>query len=119
MRTLIHKLKYQDRHETISLFALWLEQAGQEFIPKTDLIIPIPLHSSRLWTRRFNQSTLIAKRLGQRTGLPVATTLLKRAKKTHSQVGLSAKERKTNMSGAFAISEEKKHLLEKIGIAHA
>ncbi len=112
MRSLIHKLKYQDRHETISLFALWLRTTGSSLIQQADTIIPIPLHRTRLWQRRFNQSTLIARRLGEITEKKVDAGLLIRNRKTRSQVGLSAKQRKSNMNGAFSLSGSDNHGLQ-------
>lgn len=103
MRELIHKLKYQDRHELTTLMARWLNQTGTELISQSELIIPIPLHPWRLWQRRFNQATLLAKKLAIQTGLPVDLQSLQRPKKTKTQVGLSQKQRKSNLEGAFKI----------------
>ncbi len=108
MRSLIHKLKYQDRHELTTLLATWLFHAGRPLIEKSDLIIPIPLHAHRLWQRRFNQSALLAKRLGQLTQHRVSYNTLKRRKKTRSQVGLTMKERKENLRNAFVVNHEHK-----------
>jgi len=106
MRTLIHKLKYQDRHELTTLLATWLSHTGAPFLAKSDLIIPIPLHAHRLWQRRFNQSALLAKRLGQITKTSVSYNTLKRQKNTRSQVGLTTKERQENLKNAFVINRE-------------
>lgn len=107
MRTLIHKLKYQDRHELVTLMAIWLQTAGKELIDECDLIIPIPLHKKRLWERRFNQSTLLGKKLSELSQKPIDLTILKRTKQTKSQVGLSLKARKANLAGAFKLTKQK------------
>ncbi len=103
MRSLIHKFKYQDRHELVQLFASWLALTGSDLIGKSDMIVPIPLHHRRLWQRRFNQSALLAKRLGQITGSCVNYSYLKRHKKTRPQVGLTSHQRRDNLQGAFMI----------------
>ncbi len=103
MRALIHKFKYQDRHELVQLFAIWLVLVGSDLIGKSDMILPIPLHRRRLWQRRFNQSALLAKRLGQITKTPVRFSYLKRHKKTRPQVGLTSLQRRDNLQGAFSI----------------
>lgn len=103
MRDLIHKLKYQDRHELTTLLANWLIATGQNQLNKTDLILPIPLHRQRLWRRRFNQSTLLARRISELTDKPVDCNCFVRKKNTPSQVGLTEAQRKTNLQGAFHI----------------
>ena len=114
MRELIHKLKYQDNHELIPLFAKWLTHKGQDLITKADLIIPIPLHPGRLRQRKFNQAGLLAKRIGQINNRALAFNALKRKKKTRSQVGLSTNERKRNVRGAFEVPPNMQpHLSEK------
>lgn len=113
MRHLIHKLKYQDKHETVTLFANWLNSLAAKELTEADYIIPIPLHRTRLWQRRFNQSSLIAARLAALSGKPLQTTILKRDKKTRQQVGLSAKQRQTNMSGAFSVSASGSELIRE------
>ena len=111
MRALIHKFKYQDRHELVQLFATWLALIGSDLLDKSDMILPIPLHRRRLWQRRFNQSALLAKRLGQITGAPVHYSYLQRHKKTRPQVGLTSGQRKDNLQGAFMIDPKtEKHI---------
>lgn len=66
-----------------------------------DLIVPVPLHSSRLRQRGYNQSALLAHELGRRTGLPVSEQALTRRIATPPQVGLTKQERLLNVRGAF------------------
>jgi ComF family protein len=112
MKELIHKLKYNDRHEFLNLFVTWMSFAGKELIQQSDLIVPIPLYKSRLWERRFNQSALLAKRLSEKTQIPYECSILRRQKKTRSQVGLTSKERYQNLKNAFVIEETKRNKLE-------
>ncbi|MHB1357740.1 MAG: ComF family protein, partial [Anaerolineae bacterium] len=67
-----------------------------------NLIVPIPLHPARVRERGYNQSTLLAQALGKRLGIPSAEDVVRRARNTKSQVGLSRSERLQNMTGAFA-----------------
>lgn len=103
MRELIHKLKYADRHDARRLFGRWLAAAGQELLVDADMLVPVPLHVVRLWQRRFNQSALLCAELTRITGVPTDPFVLTRVKATPSQVGLSEAERRSNMSGAFAL----------------
>jgi ComF family protein len=103
MRELIQSFKYRDRHEGLALFARWLQRAGAELLADADLIVPVPLYASRLWWRRFNQSAMLATRLGRLAGIAVDCFVLKRVRRTTSQVGLSAEQRRRNVAGAFRV----------------
>ncbi len=105
MRELIQGFKYRDRHEGLPLFARWLNQAGAELLADADLIVPVPLYPSRLWWRRFNQSAMLAVAVGRLAGVPVDCTVLRRVKRTTSQVGLSAEQRRRNVRGAFRVDK--------------
>ena len=107
MRELIHHLKYSDRHELLNLFAPMLCGAGRDLIRTADCLIPVPLHPWRLWRRRFNQAALLAGRLSQATGLAAEFTVLRRIKRTVSQVNLSWQERRANVEAAFAIDPKR------------
>ncbi|MGD8354549.1 MAG: hypothetical protein PVH83_02645 [Methyloceanibacter sp.] len=61
MRDLIHSLKYRDRQDSLRLFSRWLARAGKDILADADLLVPVPLYRSRLWSRRFNQSALLAR----------------------------------------------------------
>lgn len=104
MRELVHKLKYADRHDARRLFGRWLAEAGRELLSDADLLIPVPLHRTRLWRRRFNQSALLCAELTRLTGVPSDPFALVRIKATPSQIGLSETERRTNTAGAFAMA---------------
>ena len=73
-----------------------------------DALVPVPLHWRRLWMRRFNQSSLLAKAISQECGVAVAETALKRVKATAQQVGLSQSERAQNVQGAFRVPPERR-----------
>jgi ComF family protein len=70
---------------------------------KTDLMIPVPLHIRRLRNRGFNQALILARALGQKHGVNVDFSLLKRRKLTLTQTGLDKKERALNIKGAFVV----------------
>jgi len=74
--------------------------------PAPDCIIPIPLHSSRLVLRGYNQSVELARPLSTQLGIPLDTASCKRVRATKPQSDLPAKKRKKNVRGAFSVSEE-------------
>ncbi|MEW6034100.1 MAG: phosphoribosyltransferase family protein [Chloroflexota bacterium] len=63
----------------------------------------VPLHPRRLRERGYNQSSLLARGLGQATGLPVDKGTLLRLRDTPPQARTaSAEERLQNVVGAFS-----------------
>ena len=67
---------------------------------KFDAIVPVPLHPLREREREFNQSALLAARLGKHLGVPV-DSLLRRIRDTAPQAGLDRSRRMENLQGAF------------------
>lgn len=105
-RRLVHGLKYRDRHELSQVMAQAMARAGAGLLAEADLVAPVPLHRGRLWTRRFNQSALLAAKVSRLSGTPVASDLLLRIRATRRQVGLSAEARRRNVAGAFQVNED-------------
>lgn len=68
-----------------------------------DLIIPVPLQADRLREREFNQSLLLADRIGEHLHIPVLSTALIRMAPAPPQTTLSRRERLNNLRGAFAV----------------
>lgn len=67
------------------------------------LLIPVPLHRTRLRQRGFNQTLLLARAVGRQLGCPVAPRALVRSRATLPQPGLSAAARRDNLRGAFTV----------------
>jgi ComF family protein len=105
MRTLVHQLKYADRHDARTLLGRWLAEAGRELLPGLDMLVPVPLSRWRLIQRQFNQAALLAGELGRQTGIPLAPLALTRVRATRSQVGMTREQRRRNVAGAFRVPE--------------
>lgn len=103
MRTLVHALKFQDRHDTRRLLGQWLVDAGRDLIGEAEVVVPVPLARRRLLARRFNQAAILAREVAFRTGLAYAPLALARSRATASQVGLSRQQRARNVAGAFTV----------------
>ena len=71
-----------------------------------DLIVPVPLHKTRLRERGFNQSSLLAEIVAQKLAIPVARNVLSRIRYTRHQAQLNAAEREENVQGAFQLRNE-------------
>jgi ComF family protein len=100
-RGLLLGFKHGDRTDGAPAFGGWLARAGDDLIEDCDVILPVPLHRRRLFSRRYNQSALLAQALGQVTGLPVLPDSLRRTRNTPSQGRLSPAARRRNVAGAF------------------
>jgi ComF family protein len=69
------------------------------------LLLPVPLHRSRLWQRGFNQSAIVARELSRHTGLKTNATVLKRIKRTPPLKGMSLQQRRRLVGGAFKVTD--------------
>lgn len=107
-RALALGLKHGGRTDGLAGFGRWMARAGREFLPEADLLIPVPLHPSRLLKRRFNQSLLLARAVSAVSGAPVEPHALARVKATPIQGGLGAEARARNVAGAFRVRERGK-----------
>jgi len=101
---LLHAFKYNAKTSLRKTFVpLMIDFIDRHRIPvrEFDLVSPIPLHPARLRERGYNQSALLSLGLSQHYGIKHTEDLLTRQKMTLTQTELGAKERWTNMSGAF------------------
>ena len=100
-------VKKEGTEEFVRFFAKQIKESQMAFIQQVapECIVPVPLHSSKLRSRGFNQAELLAEALGEETGLPVRKLLLKK-KKTKDQKSLSRNLRQKNVKDAFCVDEE-------------
>lgn len=105
LRTLVHALKFRGRRSlAVPLAAALLESPGAAAVLQgASVLAPVPLHPLRRRERGFNQAELLAQEVGRRAGLRVAPGALVRRKDTQPQSGLTARERRRNVAGAFAV----------------
>jgi len=69
------------------------------------LLVPVPLHRSRLWQRGFNQSAIVSRELSRQTGLETNVGVLKRVKRTPPLKGMSLQQRRRAVAGAFKVGD--------------
>jgi ComF family protein len=105
-RTLVHGLKYQDRTDLAPPMGRWMARAGQELLAEADILVPVPLHWRRGWSRRYNQSGALARVIEGESRVKLRGDLLRRVRATEQQVGLSRPQRASNVQGAFKVSDE-------------
>ncbi len=111
-RKLVHRLKFGDRLELAKGMGRMMAAAGAELLGESDVIVPVPLHWTRAWTRRFNQATELGRVVAEASALKVDITLLKRVRRTPTQVGLTRPQRRDNLQGAFKVPEESRGAVE-------
>ncbi|MBB5752464.1 ComF family protein [Prosthecomicrobium pneumaticum] len=100
---LVHGLKYRDRPELGRALGAMMVRAAADLAPGCELVLPVPLHPRRLWSRRFNQSALLAAAVAEGFGVAFEPTLLARIRPTRQQVRLPPGQRAENVRGAFAV----------------
>lgn len=105
IRELVHSFKYNQQTHLRHPLALLTLQGMGSFLADNNphLIVPVPLHRSRLRQRGFNQAVLLGRVLSRRLNLPLLPDSLVRTRPTEPQINLSATERKVNVKGAFTV----------------
>jgi len=111
-RQAILELKYAGRRDGLETMVNWMVLAGGEMLNDTDFLIPVPLHYRRLAKRGFNQAGWLAQGIAKRTQNAVLVDAIKRKKHTRSQGGLSARQRRRNVAGAFVIRRSRRKQIE-------
>lgn len=87
------------------LSELWITALRETPPPKPLLLIPVPLHASRLRERGYNQALELARPLARALAIPLRHDVLLRTRATPAQANLDAKARRQNLRGAFSIVE--------------
>jgi competence protein ComFC len=103
-RRAIHDLKYRGVRSRATLLGDLAAETLDRRPLEIDLLVPVPLAPSRRRQRGFNQSELIARRLGERIDRPIAADVLARTRETPPQIRRTAAERLENVADAFVCS---------------
>ena len=104
-RTAVHRLKYSGLRAIAPSMAGPMAQALASSPVLADVVVPVPLHPSRLRQRGYNQALLLARHVAEAVGLPVRDDLLRRLVAGTPQVDArSIDERRANVAGAFGLA---------------
>jgi len=105
LNDIIRQLKYDRRAALAQGLAdrMALVLSSYPWLKHIDMIVPVPLHPSRVRSRGYNQSQLLAEHLGNMFGLPVVSKVLARIRPTESQTRLNQEQRRKNVAGAFRV----------------
>jgi ComF family protein len=75
--------------------------------PEPDaILVAVPLHRTRLWTRGFNQSALVARELSRRLKLRATPLVIRRTRRTPPLKGMSPLQRRKVVAGAFQVTDK-------------
>lgn len=116
-RKVIHQIKYNKSWYTAYKIGYWygFDLLESPLYQDIDMIVPVPLHTSRLLKRRYNQSEKIAEGLAKAMKITVNRSTLKRSKNNPSQVTRTKEQRWHNVQGIFRVKQgeqfENKHIL--------
>ena len=113
LRRAIHRFKYEGKTALAeplgTLLARSLDRPPSPLLTSTlgepltfDLVVPIPLHPSRLRQRGFNQAERLARVVARQRDWTLDAKGLVRTRRTQSQVSLDGRQRARNLRGAFA-----------------
>ncbi|HTC19093.1 MAG TPA: ComF family protein [Stellaceae bacterium] len=107
-RPLVLAFKHGDKLQLAPALGRFMRRAGASLLAETDVIVPVPLHWTRLFARRYNQAAVLAHAVGKASGIPVGADWLQRRRATPSQGRQSRTERRRNVAGAFAVKHGRK-----------
>ena len=108
-KPLILQFKHGDRGEAAVPYGRWMARAGSEILAEADLLVPVPLHWTRLFARRYNQAALLAYGIGRVAAVAVVPDLLVRRKRTPKLGKLGPLARRRVIQGAIAIHPRQRH----------
>ena len=104
-RSLAIRLKYGRKVAVAKTMARYVAPLVGELSPNC-VLIPVPLHRTRLWSRGFNQSALMASELSRRLRIPADPFILRRVRRTPALKGMSALQRRKAVAGAFLVTNK-------------
>lgn len=110
LRRMILNLKYR-RWRVLADYLVELMVTSYRLVGgRADIIVPVPLHWQRGWSRGFNQAEVLARGVARRQQINFANPLARR-RFTQPQFGLIKASRLANISGAFALKAGQRDII--------
>jgi len=101
LRSAIHALKYESSRAAVRPLGERLIVGLSQQDWKIDMIVPVPLHITRLKERGYNQAELLGDYVAAHFSIPCLPAAIERSRATRSQVTLNGEQRQANMADAF------------------
>ena len=111
-RRLILPIKYADRTENAHILVQEMSRAGSVLLDRATVLIPVPMHRTKLWRRRYNQAALLAHGLSRRKGITLLADGLTRRQPTRPLARLSAKERQMEIADTIIVRAGREKRIE-------
>lgn len=108
MEDLIHMFKYQNKPQLakpLSRMMIDFMETYNLALKGFDWVVGVPLHSSKLREREYNQAQLLAENIAEYFAIPVSKGNLQRCKPTPPQSSLTPEKRWNNVANAFTLKE--------------
>jgi ComF family protein len=102
-RKLVLGLKHGDRTDLVPPVAAWMVRAAGDMLAGATVVVPVPLHWSRLLRRRYNQAALLGQQVARLTDLAQCPDALIRTRRTKPLEGISRDARFAALDGAIAV----------------
>ncbi|MDH3635208.1 MAG: ComF family protein [Gammaproteobacteria bacterium] len=106
-RRYLLQLKFSESHYLAKTLCHQCLEPFRASTPQPEVLIPVPLHRTRLLERGYNQAREIAGIWSRAFGIPVDQHALTRLRATPGQSGLSATQRANNVRQAFAYAPKR------------
>lgn len=106
-RKCIHDLKFNEQMYIANVLVKHFHSRFESH--KIEVLLPVPLHVTRLLERGYNQADEIANALSLQLNIPVDRKSLTRIKETEAQAGLSLNKRKNNIIRAFHFDNSRRY----------
>jgi ComF family protein len=115
IKNILHQIKYKGDTEACKYLGNLSAEKWANFIPKTDVIIPVPLHAKKQAKRGYNQSELFAEGICENTQIELGNNLVERTIYTDTQTKKERFERWQNVENIFKLKPNidlsNKHIL--------
>ncbi len=110
-RSMVLRLKHGDRLDLARPAAGWMASRGHELNKPGTCLVPIPLHWTRLFVRKFNQAAVLSWEIGRIWGVDTLPDALIRTRRTAPQERMTRAERLANQSDAIRVNPARKGML--------
>ncbi|MCE2991423.1 MAG: ComF family protein [Candidatus Jidaibacter sp.] len=105
-KKLIHDFKFNDKTGYAKSFAHMMYNQSGQLLEQADVVIPVPMHKTRVQRRKYNHATLIARNISKLSGVKLEVDALIKLRPSVNQMGLNRLERARNLLGAFSVSDD-------------
>lgn len=102
--------KHSDRTDLAKPAAQWMLRASRGLLTPDSLLVPVPLHWTRMFRRRYNQAALLSTELAKLSGCDHVPDLLKRTRSAGKMTNHSRSQRRATLSGAIATNPRRAQL---------